>query len=137
VATMMSTPADRGVVCESLDVLVDLRRQLAGGGEDQGTGAAATAAGHPLQDRQHEGGSLAASGHGAREHVLKFEKFTEISFFLRTHSRLDAWSACSFRLIVGNGRLAGEAAVQARRGPRGLCASREDLCRSGRGPPES
>ena len=54
---------------ELLPVLVDLRRQLARGGEDEDARGPARAPVQPLEDRQEERGRLAAPGHGAREHV--------------------------------------------------------------------
>ena len=65
--------ADLRVLAELVEVLDDLRRQLARGGEDQGAGGAARLAEQPLQDRQHEGGGLAAARHGAGQHVAAVE----------------------------------------------------------------
>jgi hypothetical protein len=49
---------------------VHLRRQLAGRRQDQHAGGAARLAQQAVQDRQQEGGRLAAAGHGAGEDVL-------------------------------------------------------------------
>ena len=56
-----------------LEVLDDLRRQLARRGEDQSTGLPAAAGEQPVEDGQHEGGGLAAAGHGAGEQVAAGE----------------------------------------------------------------
>ena len=50
-------------------VLLDLRGQLAGRGQDQRARRAALLSDQAVQDREQEGGRLAAAGHGAGEHV--------------------------------------------------------------------
>jgi hypothetical protein len=57
---------------ELLGVLLDLGRQLAGRGQDQGAGRAALLSDQPVQDRKQKCGRLAAAGHGAGEHVAPF-----------------------------------------------------------------
>ena len=61
------------VAPELLAVLVDLRRQLARGGEDEDARGPARPPEQPVEDRQQERGRLAAAGHGAREHVAARE----------------------------------------------------------------
>ena len=60
---------DRGVHREIVEVLHDLRGQLAGRGEDERPGGAARLVDQPVEDRQDEGRGLAAAGHGAGEDV--------------------------------------------------------------------
>jgi hypothetical protein len=57
------------VAGELAAMLVDLGRELAGGGDDQGARDAAGEPDQPLQNRQQERRGLAAAGHGAGEHV--------------------------------------------------------------------
>jgi hypothetical protein len=57
------------VTPELLPVLVDLRRQLPRGGQDEDTRGPAGPLEEAVEDRQEEGGGLAAPGHGARQHV--------------------------------------------------------------------
>ena len=59
----------RGVYRQILEVLDDLRGQLAGRGEDEGPGGAARLVDQPVEDRQPERRGLAAAGHGAGEDV--------------------------------------------------------------------
>ena len=54
---------------ELAPVLVDLRGQLARGGEDERSRDSAAAPGQAVENRQHERGRLAAAGDGAGEHV--------------------------------------------------------------------
>ncbi len=63
----------RGVEGERVQVLVDLRGQLAGGSEDEGPGGPARLVREALQDGQDEGRGLAAARHGAREQVVAGE----------------------------------------------------------------
>ena len=50
-------------------MLVDLRRELAGGSEDEAAGDAWRLVGEAVQDGQQERRRLAASGHGTGEDV--------------------------------------------------------------------
>ncbi len=59
----------RRVHGERVQVLEDLRRQLARRGQDERPGHAPRLLDEPVQDGQQERGGLAAPGHGAREHV--------------------------------------------------------------------
>ena len=59
----------RRVHRELLEVLVDLRRELPRGREDERARGAARLAHEAVQDRQEERGGLAAAGHRAGEHV--------------------------------------------------------------------
>ena len=59
---------------ERVAVLDDLGRELARGREHQGAGGAARLGEQTIQDRQQEGGGLAAAGHGAGEHVAALER---------------------------------------------------------------
>jgi hypothetical protein len=52
-----------------VEVLHDLRGQLAGRGDDERPGGAARLVDQPVQDRQAEGRGFAAPGHGAGEDV--------------------------------------------------------------------
>jgi len=61
------------VPAEQLDALLDLRGQLAGGGQDQRPGNAPGPAGQALQDGQDEGRRLAAAGLGAGQDVAAFD----------------------------------------------------------------
>jgi len=61
--------ADPCVAGELAAVLVDLGRELPGGGDDQGTRGAPGKPDQLLQNRQQERRGLAAAGHGAGEHV--------------------------------------------------------------------
>ena len=62
--------SDTGVAAEADEVLVDLRGELARGRQHEGARGAGRRRRHQaLQQRQHEGGGLAAAGHGAGEHV--------------------------------------------------------------------
>ena len=54
---------------ELLPVLVDLRGQLARGGEDEDARDATRAPDQALENREEEGRGLAAPGHGARQDV--------------------------------------------------------------------
>ena len=58
---------------EVAQMLVDLRRELAGRGEDQRARDAALLAHQPVEDRQQEGRALAAAGHRAGEDVAALE----------------------------------------------------------------
>ena len=68
-ATEDSRRRDRRVHGELLQFLENLSRQLACWRENECARGAARPTHEPLQDRQQKGGGLAASGHGAREHV--------------------------------------------------------------------
>ena len=59
---------------EQLELFLDLRGQLAGWRQDQGSSHTTWFVQQSLQNRQHEGGGLAASGHGATEHVAALER---------------------------------------------------------------
>ena len=65
---------DRRVDGEIVEVLEDLRRQLARRREDERARGAARPVDEPVQDRQQEGGGLAAAGHGAGEDVAAGER---------------------------------------------------------------
>jgi hypothetical protein len=65
---------DRGVHRQLLEVLIDLRAQLARGRQDQRARGPARLRHQPLQDRQAEGGGLAAAGRRAGEHVAPLER---------------------------------------------------------------
>ena len=54
---------------ELLEVLVDLRGQLARGGQDERARRSARLADETVQDRQEEGGGLAATGRGGGHEV--------------------------------------------------------------------
>ena len=54
---------------QRLRVLLDLRRELAGGRQDEGARRAALLADELVEDREQEGGRLAAARHGAGEDV--------------------------------------------------------------------
>jgi hypothetical protein len=58
---------------EIVDVLENLRRQLARRRDDQGARRPARLPDQLIQDRQHEGDRLAAAGHRTREHVPALE----------------------------------------------------------------
>ena len=58
---------------EVVQVLEDLRRQLARGREHQRAGGAARAVDQLVQDREQERRGLAAAGHGAGEDVAALE----------------------------------------------------------------
>ena len=64
---------DRGVHPESVQVLVDLRREFSRGGEDQRTGEALRLAAEAMNDGEAERGALAAAGHGAGEQVAPLD----------------------------------------------------------------
>ena len=64
---------ERRVHREVAQVLVDLRGELAGRGEDQGARRAALLAHQPVQDREQERRALAAAGHRAGEDVAALE----------------------------------------------------------------
>ncbi len=66
-------PGLRDMGGERRQVLGDLRRQLAGGSQHQGSRGAGRPAAQPLQDGQQEGRRLAAAGHRAGEHVAPGE----------------------------------------------------------------
>ena len=59
---------------ELVGVLVDLRGELARGREDERPRDAALLAHEAVEDRQEEGGGLAAAGHGAGEHVAPLQR---------------------------------------------------------------
>lgn len=60
-----------GRVCGEVgEIGVDLRGELAGGGEDEGAGHAARFSHQPVDDGEEERGGFAAPGLGAREEVL-------------------------------------------------------------------
>ena len=60
-------------VGELAQVLLDLRRQLARGREDERARDAARLADEAVHDRQQKGGSLAAARHRAREYIAALE----------------------------------------------------------------
>ena len=68
-----AAPRERRVHRELVQVLVDLRRQLARRRQHQRARRAARLADQAVQDRQQKRGGLAAAGHGAGEHVAAGE----------------------------------------------------------------
>ena len=65
---------DGGVHGELVQLLENLRRQLARRREHQRAGGAAALIDEAMQDRQQEGGGLAAARHGGGQHVPPFER---------------------------------------------------------------
>src|SRR6266851_6737627 len=72
-ATEDRRAVDRRVDGEVLQVLEDLRRELAGRRDDQGARRPAWLRNQLIEDWQQEGDGLAAPGHGAGEDVLALE----------------------------------------------------------------
>jgi hypothetical protein len=104
---------------ERVQVLVDLRREFAGRGEDEGAGDALRLA-EAMDEGKAEGGALAAAGHGASENVAAFDRGGQ-SLLLDGSRILEA------EFLDAAEKLGGETIVRKRHGFEGVLTFRVGL----------